>query len=89
MAKFAFYDLEIWQRAIAIGDMLFDIADPLEQKHRYRFAEQVRRAGMSMLNTLPKVQDAIRTKSWPAFAISLDAQHSKDLMSCLSFFAEN
>lgn len=89
MAKLRFHGLEIWQMAIAIGDMLSDIADALEQKHLSRFAEQVRGAGMSILNTLPKVQDAIRTKSLPVFAITLDAQHSKMPMSWLSFFTEN
>jgi four helix bundle protein len=50
MAKFRFQDLEIWKMAIELGDKLFDIADTLEQKHLYRFAEQVRGAGMSMSN---------------------------------------
>ncbi|MFZ5994948.1 MAG: four helix bundle protein [Thermodesulfobacteriota bacterium] len=48
MAKFRFEDLEIWQLAIDIADKLFDIADELEQKRLYRFAEQLRGAGMSM-----------------------------------------
>jgi len=52
MAKFRFQGLEIWQMAIELGDKLFDIADQLEQKHLYRFAEQVRGAGMSMSNNI-------------------------------------
>ena len=47
---FRFQDLEIWKKAIEIGDKLFDIADDLEKKKLYRFAEQVRGAGMSMSN---------------------------------------
>ncbi len=50
MAKFRFQDLEIWQLAIEIADELFDIADILENKKLYRFAEQLRAAGMSMSN---------------------------------------
>ena len=41
MASFRSQTLEIWQMAIELGDKLFDIADILEQKHLYRFAEQV------------------------------------------------
>ena len=50
MAKFKFQDLKIWQLAIEIADRLFDIADDLEQKRLYRFAEQLRGSGMSMSN---------------------------------------
>jgi 23S rRNA-intervening sequence protein len=52
MAKFRFEDLEIWRMAINIGDKLFDIADELEQRKLYRFAEQLRGAGMSMSNNI-------------------------------------
>ncbi|MDD5009214.1 MAG: four helix bundle protein [Syntrophorhabdaceae bacterium] len=50
MTKFRFQDLEIWQEAIEIGNILFDIADNLEGKKLYRFAEQLRGAGMSTSN---------------------------------------
>ena len=52
MVKFRFQDLEIWQLAIQITDELFDIADELEKKRLYRFAEQLRGAGMSMSNNI-------------------------------------
>jgi hypothetical protein len=50
MIKFRFQDLRIWQLAIEIADQLFDIADALERKRLYKFAEQLRGAGMSMSN---------------------------------------
>ena len=50
MAKFRFQDLEIWQLAIEIADELFDIAEDLDRRRLYRFAEQLRAAGMSMSN---------------------------------------
>lgn len=50
--KFRFQDLDIWKLAIEIADELFDIADELEQKHLFRFAEQLRCAGMSMSNNI-------------------------------------
>jgi hypothetical protein len=39
MVKFRFQDLKIWQLAIQIADELFDIADDLEQRRLYRFAD--------------------------------------------------
>ena len=47
--KFRFMDLEIWQDAIE-GGALFDLADNLEAKKMYRFAEQLRGSGLSMSN---------------------------------------
>ena len=52
MIKFRFQDLRIWQLAIQIADKLFDIADGLEEKRLYRFAEQLRGAAMSMSNNI-------------------------------------
>jgi four helix bundle protein len=52
MYKFRFQDLEIWKESIEIGDSLFDIADLLEQKRMFRFAEQLRGSGMSMSNNI-------------------------------------
>jgi len=51
-SKFRFQDLEIWKLAIEIADELFDIADELEKKQLFRFAEQLRGAGMSMSNNI-------------------------------------
>ena len=50
MAKFRFQDIKIWQLAIEIADKLFDIADELDKKRLFRFAEQLRAAGMSLSN---------------------------------------
>ena len=52
MMKFRFQDLEIWQLAIELADELFDIADDLEKRKLFRFAEQLRGAGMSMSNNI-------------------------------------
>jgi len=52
MSKFRFQDLRIWRLAIQIANELFDIADDLEQKRLYRFADQLRGSGMSMSNNI-------------------------------------
>ena len=49
---FRFENLEIWQEAIAIGLMFFDIADELEAKKLWRFADQCRGVGMSIPNNI-------------------------------------
>ncbi len=50
--KFRFVDLEIWQDSIEVGERLFNLADGLEAKRLYRFADQLRGAGMSMSNNI-------------------------------------
>ena len=42
--SFRFEKLEIWKKSIDIGRQLFKIADDLEKKHLYRFADQLRGA---------------------------------------------
>lgn len=38
--------------AIEVADLLFDVADELEAKKLFRFAEQLRGAGLSMANNI-------------------------------------
>jgi four helix bundle protein len=45
-------DLDIWRDAIEVGVRLFDLADRLESKRLYRFAEQLRSSGLSMSNNI-------------------------------------
>ena len=52
LPKFRFMDLEIWRDAIQIAEKLFDLADHLEEKRLYRFAEQLRGSGLSMSNNI-------------------------------------
>ena len=49
---FRFEDLQVWQRAADIAIPLCEIADRLEQQHRYRFAEQLRGASLSISNNI-------------------------------------
>ena len=52
--KFRFMDLEIWKAAMEVAQRLLDLADGLETKRLYRFAEQLRGAGLSMSNNIAK-----------------------------------
>jgi four helix bundle protein len=67
MAKFRFQDLKIWQMAIEIAQELFDIADVLEKKKFYRFAEQLRGAGMSMSNNIAEGSGSTSKKEFIQF----------------------
>ena len=67
MVKFRFQDLRIWQLAIQIADELFDIADKLEQKKLYRFADQLRGAGMSMSNNIAEGSGSSSKKEFVHF----------------------
>ena len=67
MAKFRFQDLKIWQMAIEIADELFDIADHLDKKRLYRFAEQLRGAGMSMSNNIAEGSGSNSTREFFQF----------------------
>ncbi len=64
---FRFQDLEIWKRAVEIGDKLLDIADELEEKKLYRFAEQIRGAGLSMSNNIAEGSGSLSNKEFARF----------------------
>lgn len=67
MVKFRFQDLKIWQLAIQIADELFDTADFLEEKRLFRFAEQLRSAGMSMSNNIAEGSGSSSKKEFKQF----------------------
>jgi four helix bundle protein len=67
MIKFRFQDLKIWQLAIQIADELFDIAENLEKKRLYRFAEQLRGAAMSAPNNIAEGSGSSSKKEFIQF----------------------
>ena len=67
MAKFRFQDLQIWQMAIKIADELFDIADALYEKNLFRFADQLRGAGMSISNNIAEGSGSNSAKEFSKF----------------------
>jgi four helix bundle protein len=67
MAKFRFQDLRIWQLSIELANGLFDIADELERKKLYRFADQLRGSGMSMSNNISEGSGSSSSKEFRRF----------------------
>ena len=49
---FRFENLDIWKKSIEIAKELFDIADDLEKRKLYKFAEQLRSAALSASNNI-------------------------------------
>ena len=52
MSKFRFEDFEVWELAVEIGDLLLDIADDMEKRRLFAFADQLRRAALSVSNNI-------------------------------------
>ena len=50
--QFRFQDLEIWMRGADLSLVLFRLAESLEEKRLYRFAEQFRAATLSITNNI-------------------------------------
>ena len=67
MVKFRFQDLKIWHSAIEIANDLFDIADDLERRRLYRWAEQLRGSGMSMSNNIAEGSGSSSKKDFSNF----------------------
>jgi four helix bundle protein len=64
---FRFQDFEIWKKAIEIGDKLLDIADELETRKLYRFAEQIRGASLSISNNVAEGSGSLSKKEFSQF----------------------
>ena len=67
MRKFRFQDLEIWRLAIQIGDRLYDLADKLESEKKFRFAEQLRGAALSISNNIAEGSGCDSNKEFSKF----------------------
>jgi len=72
MFLFRFQSLEIWQLAIAVGDQLCEIAELLEAKKKYRFAEQLNGAALSISNNIAEGSGSNSKKEFSRF---LDYAH--------------
>ena len=67
MKKFRFENLEIWQRAVEVARKLFRLADILEENKLYRFADQLRGAGISMPNNIAEGSGSTSKKEFVQF----------------------
>jgi four helix bundle protein len=66
-AKFRFEDFEMWQQASEVSVQLFDIADKLAEMRKYRFAEQLNGAAMSITNNIAEGSGSFSDKDFAHF----------------------
>ena len=59
--------LEIWQDSIQIGDRLLGLAERLEEKRLYRFADQLRGSSLSMSNNIAEGSGSSSKKDFANF----------------------
>jgi four helix bundle protein len=64
---FRFEDFEIWKDGIHITKSLLAIANDLEDKKYYRFAEQLRAAAMSITNNIAEGSGSFSDKEFAQF----------------------
>ncbi|HEY2572813.1 MAG TPA: four helix bundle protein [Verrucomicrobiaceae bacterium] len=67
MSRFRFEDFDIWKKAVAIGMKLADWADELEQQKKFRFAEQLRAASLSVSNNIAEGSGSQSNKDFANF----------------------
>lgn len=67
MPHFRFEDLEIWQLAKQLAVKFHKIADRLEKRKYYRYAEQLRAAGISPSNNIAEGCGSIHPKEFFQF----------------------
>ena len=60
-------DLEIWQDSISLALQLLNLADKLEGRKLYRFAEQLRGSSLSMSNNIAEGSGSRSRKEFSSF----------------------
>src|SRR6266403_4204932 len=64
---FRFEDLEIWQIARSLAVKFQKLADDLEKKRLYRYAEQLRGAGLSLTNNIAEGSGSTHNQEFRQF----------------------
>src|SRR5450759_3424693 len=67
MDDFRFEQLDIWKESIEISDILFDYAEKADVKKLFKFAEQLRAAGMSISNNIAEGSGSFSDKEFANF----------------------
>jgi four helix bundle protein len=65
--QFRFEDFEIWKKGAAVSGPLFDLADELDNKRFYRFAEQLRAATLSITNNIAEGSGSVSDADFANF----------------------
>ena len=64
---FRFEDLEIWQLARTLAAKFHKLADELDKRRLYRYAEQLRAAGLSLTNNIAEGSGSTHPQEFKQF----------------------
>ena len=64
---FRFEDLEIWQLSKALAVKFHKLADSLDKRRLYRYAEQLRAAGLSLTNNIAEGAGSVHAQEFRQF----------------------
>lgn len=65
--QFRFQDFDIWKKGALLSGPLFEMADDLEGKRLFRFAEQLRGATLSITNNIAEGSGSISDADFANF----------------------
>lgn len=65
--QFRFQDFEIWKKGASLSGPLFEIAEELDTKRFFRFAEQLRGATMSITNNIAEESGSLSDADFANF----------------------
>ncbi|MEM6359532.1 MAG: four helix bundle protein [Bacteroidota bacterium] len=85
MATFRFQELQIWQEAIELTDALPDVADAAEEKKKFKFAEQLRGAVMSISNNISEGSGSFSNKDFAHF-LNMSRRSIFEVVNILTIF---
>ena len=88
MIRFRFENLEIWQRSVEIARKLFRLAQELEKMKLYRFADQLRGAGLSMPNNIAEGSGSTSKKEFIQF-LNIARRSTFENASMIMIFAKD
>jgi len=79
---FRFEDLEIWQLGKELSVRFHKVADNLEQRKLYRYAEQIRAAGLSVPNNIAEGSGSLHSSMLLVFEAMelLASEHVDELL---------
>jgi four helix bundle protein len=66
-SAFRFESLQIWQRAADLSSPLFKLAEKLDERRYYRFAEQLRAATLSITNNIAEGSGSVSDADFANF----------------------
>lgn len=87
-SDFRFQDMEIWRRAAAFSKELFRLADQLDARRRYRFAEQLRAAVLSITNNIAEGSGSSSTAEFANF-LNMARRSTYEVANILVLLGDN